>query len=259
MIDIKNLTLGYGKTKILKNLSLSFKKGELTGIIGPNGSGKTTALKAVLGILPVTSGDIFIDGENISNLKRIDAAKRIAYLSQGNKSPDMTVGELVLHGRFPYLKYPHGYSEADKREARLAMAEMGLENLEHKLLSSLSGGMRQSAHIAMAIAQRTDYILLDEPTTYLDVSHQIKLMESMRRLSDSGKGIIAVMHELPMALSFSDNVAVLNEGELRFFGTPDELFETDIIKEVFGISLARENGEYFYKISNLKQKETKHE
>ena len=248
MIDIKNLTAGYGKKEILKHLSLSFEGGKLTSIIGPNGSGKTTLLKALLGTVPRTSGDISIDGENLSSLKRGDIAKRIGYLSQGNLTPDMTVGELVLHGRFPYLKYPRGYSAKDIEAARRAMTEIGIEKLEDNYLSAVSGGMRQSAYIAMAIAQNTDYILFDEPTTYLDVSNQLKLMKTMRHLADSGKGIVSVMHDLPMALTFSDSIAVLNSGEILYSGPPEELFKTDIVEKVFGISLSRENGEYFYRL-----------
>ena len=259
MIDIKNITAGYGKTEILKQLSLSLEKGKLTSIIGPNGSGKSTLLKSLLGIVDRNSGEIIIDGVNISSMKRGDVAKKLSYLSQEKSSPDMTVGELVLHGRFPYLKYPRGYSENDKKAARLAISRIGIGELSQKPISALSGGMKQSAYIAMALAQETDYILLDEPTTHLDVAHQIELMKTLRSLADDGKGIVTVMHDLPLALSFSDSVAVLSNGKILYFGTPDGLLKTDIIKETFGISVISENGEYFYKISNSKQKEKKHE
>ena len=259
MIDIENLTAGYNKVEILKELSLSLDKGMLTSIIGPNGSGKSTLLKSLLGILPKQNGEILIDGTGISSMKRGDVAKKLAYLSQEKSSPDMTVEELVLHGRFPYLKYPRGYSENDKKVARLAISRIGIGELSQKPISKLSGGMKQSAYIAMALAQETDYILLDEPTAHLDVAHQIELMKILRALADDGKGIVAVMHELPLALSFSDSVAVLENGKIAYFGTPDGLLKTNIIKETFGVSVISENGEYFYKISNSKQKETKHE
>ena len=250
MIEIKNLSAGYGNTDVLHKLSLSFKKGELTTVIGPNGSGKSTILKTMLGILPHTGGDLFIDGVNLNTIKRGDIAKRIAYLAQGNHTPDMTVRELVLHGRFPYLKYPSGYSKKDKEIAHAAILDMGIEKLSESPLSTLSGGMKQSAYIAMALAQETDYILFDEPTTYLDVSHQLELMKMLRSLADMGKGVALVMHDLPMALAFSDSISVLKDGEILFFGAPEELLTTDIIKKVFGVSISSQNGEYYYQLSS---------
>ncbi len=252
MIDIKNLTAGYNKVEILKELSLSLDKGVLTSIIGPNGSGKSTLLKSLLGILPKQNGEILIDGIGISSMKRGDVAKKLAYLSQEKSSPDMTVEELVLHGRFPYLKYPRGYSENDKKVARLAISRIGIGELSQKPVSNLSGGMKQSAYIAMALAQETDYILLDEPTAHLDVAHQIELMKILRALADDGKGIVAVMHDLPLALSFSDSVAVLDNGKILYSGNPDGLLKTDIIQKTFGISLMYENRECFYQIPTLK-------
>ena len=249
MIDIKNITTGYGKIDILRELSLSFEKGKLTSVIGPNGSGKSTLLKSLVGILPHGNGDIVIDGENVRNLSRTERAKKLAYLSQEKTVPDMSVEELVLHGRFPYLKYPRGYSEADKKVARLAISRIGIGELSQKPISKLSGGMKQSAYIAMALAQETDYILLDEPTTHLDVAHQFELMKILRTLADDGKGIVTVMHDLPLALSFSDSVAVLQNGKILFFGTPGELIKSDVIKNVFGVSVSHENSEYYYQIS----------
>ena len=251
MIDIKNITTGYGKIDILEELSLSLEKGKLTSVIGPNGSGKSTLLKSLVGILPHGNGDIVIDGENVRSLSRTERAKKLAYLSQEKTVPDMSVEELVLHGRFPYLKYPRGYSEADKKVARLAISRIGIEEFSQKPIPTLSGGMKQSAYIAMALAQETDYILLDEPTTHLDVSHQLELMKILRALADDGKGIVTVMHDLPLALSFSDSVAVLQNGKILFFGTPSDLIKSDVIKNVFGVLVSRENGEYYYKLSNV--------
>lgn len=251
MIDIKNITTGYGKIDILRELSLSFEKGKLTSVIGPNGSGKSTLLKSLVGILPHGNGDIVIDGENVRSLSRTERAKKLAYLSQEKTVPDMSVEELVLHGRFPYLKYPRGYSEADKKVARLAISRIGIEEFSQKPIQMLSGGMKQSAYIAMALAQETDYILLDEPTAHLDVAHQIELMKILRALADDGKGIVAVMHDLPLALSFSDSIAVLQNGKMIYFGTPSDLIKSDVIKNVFGVLVSRENGEYYYKLSNM--------
>lgn len=248
MIDIQNISSGYGKKIVVKNLSASFNKGKLTSIIGPNGSGKSTLLKTVLGIVPRTDGDAFIDGESIFTLKRKEISRRISYLSQEQYASDMTVFEAVLHGRFPHLSFPKIYSSKDEKIAKEAMEEVGILNLRDLPLSSLSSGMKQTAYIATALAQEADYILLDEPNTYLDISHQIELMRLLRRLADGGRGIVAIMHDLPMALSFSDEILVMENGEAVFSGSSDEVCSCGIIERVFGISVCKRNEEYSYVI-----------
>lgn len=246
MIEVRNLCVGYGKTQVLNGLSLSLPKGGLVSIIGANGSGKSTLIKAALGIIPPISGEILVDNINISELSRGDIAKKTAYLAQGKSVPDMTVGQMVLHGRFPHLGYPRRYSEKDKQIARAALEQTGLLELKEKPMSSLSGGMRQNAYIAMALAQDTDYILLDEPTSYLDITHQIQLMKTLRSLADSGKGIAAVMHDLPLAFGFSDSIAVLSSGRIAACDTPENICKSDIIKEIFGIELKYNSAEKYY-------------
>ena len=246
MIDIKNVSSGYGKNTILNDLSVSFEKGKLTAIIGPNGCGKSTLLKTALGIIPAKCGDIFIDGQNLSRVKRCEISRRISYLSQGHPLSDMTVEETVVHGRFPHLKYPKRYSARDREIARTAMERVGILCLAKKAVSSLSGGMQQIVYIAMALAQDTDYILLDEPNTYLDISHQIELMKLLGSLADSGKGLVAVMHDLPMAFSFSDEIAVMQNGRILRHGSAQQICASGILKTVFGVKMHRENGEYSY-------------
>jgi iron complex transport system ATP-binding protein len=225
-----------------------FEKGKLTSIIGANGCGKSTLLKAILGILPVSEGEIVIDGNNIRAMSRNDIAKKAAYLAQNRNTPDMTVEQMVLHGRFPYLSYPRRYTDRDRQAAQRAMEAVGISPLADKPLYTLSGGMRQNAYIAMALAQDTDYILLDEPTTYLDIAHQLELMKLLRSLADSGKGIVAVMHDLPMAFDFSDEILILENGSARLQATPDQICATTAIREVFRVQLRRsgETGKYHY-------------
>ena len=165
MIEIKNLSAGYGSKTVLGGVNAKFETGKLTSIVGVNGCGKSTLLKSILGILPPSDGEILLDGVPLTEMSRNAIAKRVAYLSQGMAVPDMTVGQLVIHGRFPYLSYPRRYSTADREIAREAMDAVGISELADSPLSSLSGGMRQNAYIAMALAQDTDHILLDEPTT----------------------------------------------------------------------------------------------
>ena len=246
MLELKNICTGYGKENILNGVTVSFEKGEITGIIGTNGCGKSTLLKAMLGILPLSSGEIIFDGMNISSMKRNDIARKAAYLSQGKSTPDMTVEQLVLHGRFPYLSYPRRYREEDRKIARNAMETAGLMQLADKPLSALSGGMRQNAYIAMALAQDTDYILLDEPTTYLDISHQLQLMRLLKRLAEMGKGIVTVMHDLPMAFEFSNKILAIQNGRVAAFGAPSEICSSPIIGEIFGIGLQSTGDNRFY-------------
>lgn len=245
MLELKNVYAGYGNRPILKSISLPFAKGTLTGVIGTNGCGKSTLLKTAAGILPAEQGEILIDGETLSALKRNAVARKIAYLEQGKHTPDMTVEQMVLHGRFPYLHYPRQYTRRDRAIAHSAMECVGIASMANTPMSALSGGIRQTAYLAMALAQDTDYILLDEPTTYLDIAHQLALLNLLRRLVDEGKGIVTVLHDLPMAMQYSDHLAVINDGTLSFFGTPNTLYQTDIIATTFGVQLKKEN-ESFY-------------
>lgn len=246
MLEIKNLCVGYGKTQVLNDLSLDLPNGTLVSVIGTNGSGKSTLIKAVLGIITPQSGDILIDGTSTSTLSHGDIAKKAAYLAQGKSVPDMTVGQMVLHGRFPHLGYPRRYSEKDRRIADEALERTGLLQYKDKPMSSLSGGMRQNAYIAMALAQDTEYILLDEPTSYLDITHQLQLMKTLRSLADSGKGIAAVMHDLPLAFGYSDIIAVLNNGRIVLCDTPENVCSSNIIKDIFGIELKYNAAEKYY-------------
>lgn len=248
MIEIKNLSAGYGSKTVLGGVNAKFETGKLTSIVGVNGCGKSTLLKSILGILPPSDGEILLDGVPLTEMSRNAIAKRVAYLSQGMAVPDMTVGQLVIHGRFPYLSYPRRYSTADREIAREAMDAVGISELADSPLSSLSGGMRQNAYIAMALAQDTDHILLDEPTTYLDIRHQLELMKMLRKLSQCGKSIVTVMHDLPLAFDFSDEIAVLDGGRIIIQAPPAELCDSATLREVFGIRVGRINGKdkYYY-------------
>ena len=247
MLELNRISAGYGKQTVLDGISVDFEKGKLTSIIGANGCGKSTLLKAILGILSLSSGEIFIDDENLLTISRNEIAKKIAYLSQGKNIPDMTVEQMVLHGRFPYLSYPRRSSSHDREVARKAMEDVGITEFAHKPLYTLSGGMRQNAYIAMALAQETDYILLDEPTTYLDIAHQLELMRILRKLADSGKGIVTVMHDLPLAFDFSDTLTVMNNGKIIACGTPSELCNLPIIEDIFGVKIKQmQDDKYTY-------------
>lgn len=251
MIELTGITAGYGSYVVLKDLSASFEKGSLTSIVGVNGCGKSTLLKTILGIVPVACGEITIDAANLSSMSRKSIAQKAAYLSQEKNTPDMTVEQMVLHGRFPYLEYPRRYTAQDREMVRRAMERVGVAAFADKLLPTLSGGMRQNAYIAMALAQSTDYILLDEPTTFLDIAHQLTLMRTLRNLADNGKGVIAVMHDLPMAFTFSDRILLLHNGQAAACEKPEVLCRQGMIEDVFGVAVVpaedRQSYRYQYK------------
>lgn len=246
MIELKNVSAGYDKKNIINNISLDIPKKKLISVIGPNGSGKSTLLKAIVGIIKPSSGEILIEKKPASLMSGQESAKKIAYLAQGKSVPDMTVKQMVLHGRFPHLNYPRRYTAKDCEIAESALKKLGIAALADRPLSSLSGGMRQNAYIAMALAQNTDYILFDEPTTYLDISHQIDLIKILRSLADSGNGIVAVMHDLPLAFTFSDGIVVLKDGKIIACGTPEKICKDGVIKDIFGIELRLLADENYY-------------
>ena len=250
MIELKNLRAGYGPVEILHGISACLAEGKLTCIVGPNGCGKTTLLKTVPGILQKTGGEILLDGIPTEACRREPLAVHVAYLAQGGRIPDMTVGQLVLHGRFPHLHFPRRYSARDRQIAAEAMETLGIGQYAEVPLAALSGGMRQSAYLAMALAQETAYILLDEPTTYLDFAHQLSLMQLLHRLARDGKGIAAVMHDLPFALTYADEVWVMRGGTLVMTGTPHQIASCGVLREVFGADVKEDSGTYFYQLTN---------
>lgn len=237
MIELRHIAAGYGGRTVLTDVSAAFEKGRLTSVIGVNGCGKSTLLKTALGILPRINGEISIDGQPLGSLSRTEIARKIAYLPQGKNTPDMTVEQMVLHGRFPHLDYPRRYTGQDREIALSAMKQAGVDGLAHKPLHALSGGMRQNAYIAMALAQSTDYILLDEPTTFLDIAHQLELMKTLRELADKGRGIVAVMHDLPMAFTYSDRIVLLHEGTVVGDAAPEQLCRQNAIQPLFGVAV----------------------
>lgn len=247
MLELVNICAGYGKKEILKDVSLSLETGKITCIIGPNGSGKSTLLRVLLGSLPVSEGSVLLDDRAVTAMSQTEFARKVAYLPQGRAVPEMTVEQLVLHGRFPYLSYPRQYRKQDREMAVQAMERMQIEVLAQQKLSELSGGMRQSAYIAMALAQNTEYILLDEPTTYLDIANQMQLMDTCRKLSDEGKGIVMVLHDLVLAVEHADRLIVLEAGKVRAQGEPKTLCASGILDSIYGIRLqSTGDGHYYY-------------
>lgn len=239
MLEIQNLTAGYGSTPILHDLSFQVHSGQLTALIGPNGCGKSTLLRALAGQIPPMQGTIALDGENLSRLSPAQRAQKIAYLPQSRSVPDMTVAQLVLHGRFPYLSYPRRYRQEDHAAARQAMAQMGIEHLADLPLSQLSGGTRQKCYIALALCQDSPVLLLDEPLSFLDLSHQLELMQLCRDLARLGKTVILVLHDLALALQWADRLILMEDGSLRQIGSAEDLMHSSLLQQVFGVQIQR--------------------
>ena len=250
MLEIQNLTTGYGRQEILHRVNLTIPAGAVTVIVGANGCGKSTLLKTIAGIHPPTGGQIQLDGENLRQLDARTLAQRVAYLPQNRQVPAITAERLVLHGRFPYLSYPRRYRQEDLDIAHRAMAALGIEDLADRPLDTLSGGQRQKVYIAMALAQDTPVVMMDEPTNFLDITHQMQMMQQARFLADSGKTVVLVLHDLTLALEHADHLVILRDGAVAASGTAEDICQSDIIRQVFGVgigqTIADGNRKYFY-------------
>ena len=249
MLEIQNLTAGYPGKPVLDSVSMTIPEGAVTVIAGPNGCGKSTLLKALAGILP-PKGEIRLDGQPLVGLPSRELAQKIAYLPQNRQTPEITAQRLVLHGRFPYLSYPRRYRAEDFRIAREAMERMGVGELAERPLSTLSGGQRQKVYIAMALAQDTPVILLDEPNTFLDISHQMQMMAQARLLADGGKTVVLVLHDLVMAMETADCLAVMQDGRVVTQGSAEKVFASGTLGQAFGVEVRRiqtpDGWKYFY-------------
>ncbi len=236
MITTQQLSVAYGDTTIIENLSVTIPKGKVTALIGPNGCGKSTLLKTLSRINKPKSGEIFIEQTSLGQIKDKVLAQQLSLLPQVLVSPEgITVRKLVEYGRSPYVSHWGRLSQADKKIVEQAMTETGVLELAEQNVESLSGGQRQRAWIAMVLAQDTEIVMLDEPTTYLDLSHQIELMELMRAMNEQGKTVIVVLHDLNQACRYCDHLVVLKRGQLMAQGSPEEVFTERLLQEVFDL------------------------
>ncbi len=249
MIRCEKLAAGYGGKEVLHEINWEAEKGKFTAIIGPNGSGKSTLLKTILGQTKVFGGNIHLEGKPIKEYDSRELAKQIAYLPQHRDDTGISVGRLVLHGRFPYIAFPRHYTDADEEKAGQALKKMGIEALRHNPVSGLSGGEKQKAYLAMALAQDSPVLLLDEPAAGLDLSCQLSLMAMLKTLSREGKTIVAVTHDLNYALQYADKLLIINKGRAIQHGSPEEALETGVMEKVFGLRISRikdDNGQTHY-------------
>lgn len=243
MISCKNLKVGYEEKVIIENLSLSINKGEVVSIIGPNGCGKSTLLKTLSRIIKPMSGGIYIQNESIKNLKSKHISQKVCLLSQHNDAPgDLTVEELVYFGRIPHKKWYESKTKSDEEIVNWAIENTGLKRYKNTPINSLSGGERQRAYIAQALCQKPNILLLDESTTYLDISYQLEVMELVREINEKFNiTIVMVLHELNQASKYSDRLVIMKDGEIVSDGCPKEVINKETIKQVYKIECDIDN------------------
>lgn len=238
-ISVNNLSVAYEENLIIDRMKLSIPKGKVSIIIGANGCGKSTLLKSIARIIKPKNGEIFINGENIKNQKEKFLATQVAFLPQGPICPNgMTVKELVAYGRFPHQKIIGGLKSHDKEIIDWAIEETGLKDFRDREIENLSGGQRQRAWIAMTLAQETDIIMLDEPTTYLDMSYQLEVLQVLEKLNkEKNITIVMVLHELNNACRFANNIIGLKNGKIICQGAPKDAITEENLREIYGIDV----------------------
>lgn len=240
-LELRGVGFSYDRSRpFIEDVSIGFERGAVTSIVGPNGCGKSTLLKVACGIVRPCRGDVLLDGRNVRSYAARERARRLALLAQGPRPPAMTVESLVACGRFPYSSSQGRLSRADRAAVEHAMELADVACLRSCDLRRLSGGQRQRAFVAMTLAQDADTVVLDEPTTYLDIGACHDVMGLVRRLNEEcGKTVVLVIHDLDLALRYSDRMAVMDAGAVTAAGTVDEVYASRAIDEAFGVDLHR--------------------
>jgi len=233
VLSANNVSVSLSGKRILKDLNFEISGGSWTGILGPNGSGKTTLLRAVSGLLEY-EGDLRLLDQAVSSWSSREMARHLAFVRQTHSmSFDFKVSELVLLGRSPHKSVLSSYNDQDDAHVKTALESVDLNGFTDRLFHSLSGGEQQRVFLAQALAQEADVLILDEPTTYLDVHHQYEFMQHVRGLVDMGKSVIGAFHDLELAARFSDELLILKEGRVAASGTPVDVLNEDLLAEVF--------------------------
>ena len=240
MIEAKNIKVGYESRTVIEDLSLQINEGEIVSIIGPNGSGKSTLLKSLSKLLKRKNGEVLIVDKSIDLMKTNDVAKILSMVSQQNTSPnDITVKELVYYGRIPHKKWFESRSKEDEEIVNWSLKQTGVLQYADRKLVNLSGGERQRVWLAMALAQKPKILFLDEPTTYLDMCHQLELMELIKDINKKfHMTIVMVLHDLNQASRYSNRVVIMKEGKIVADGKPEEVIVKDIIHYVYNVKCA---------------------
>ncbi|MFC5274035.1 ABC transporter ATP-binding protein [Brachybacterium sacelli] len=231
--------LAYDERVIAEHLDLTVVDGSFTVVIGPNACGKSTTLRALSNLLRPTAGTVALDGRAIHQLRAKELARRLGLLPQSALSPEgITVADLVARGRYPHQSMLARWSAADEQAVGAALESTGITDLAARQVDELSGGQRQRAWVAMVLAQQTDLLLLDEPTTFLDIAHQIALMDLFATLHAQGRTVVAVLHDINHAARYATDLVVMSEGRIHAEGDPAEVITPDLLATVFGLDAA---------------------
>lgn len=259
MLQTKEIAYAHSDAFSLSEVDLHIKAGEIVSLIGPNGSGKSTYLRLISRLISPETGEVVLDGQKIVSMRTQDIAKKLAMLPQmQDHQLDLTVGELVEFGRYPHRK---AYSKPTKEDAEIiqwALNVTRLNKFKNRMLQSLSGGERQRAWIAMAVAQRPKILLLDEPTTFLDISHQLEVMELVKELNEQfNMTIVMVLHDINQAASYSDRLIVLKNGSIHFDGIPQCVLCKEMFQSIFEINanIFKQDDKFFFTPSRLQKEE----
>lgn len=237
-LEARDLTLAYDRAEILKHLSLTIPAGQITSLVGRNGCGKSTLLRALARLLKPRGGAVYLDNQAIASMSTREVARHLGILPQGPVAPEgLTVRELVAQGRYPHQGWLQQWSAEDQREVDRALSATRTSDLADRPLDTLSGGQRQRAWIAMVLAQGTEILLLDEPTTYLDMAHQVDVLDLLYELNQKeGRTIVMVLHDLNLACRYSDHLVAVRDGAVFARGTPAEVVTEETVKAVFGMA-----------------------
>ena len=248
MLEFRELRAAYDGVETLHGVSAHLAPGKLTAIIGPNGCGKSTLMKCAVGPMKPSGGEILLNGQPLSVIPEKERARHLSYMPQSRIAPDISVRHLVIHGRYPHLKWGQSLRREDREIVQAAIERVKLGALVNRPVSRLSGGERQRAYLAMMLAQQTAVMLLDEPTAYLDLSSQFALMELLRALCREGRSVILVLHELALALEYTDSLLLMERDHLVAAGSPEEVYRSGQIQRVFSIDVRRtsDNKYLFY-------------
>ncbi|GIN21838.1 MAG TPA: ABC transporter ATP-binding protein [Bacillus bacterium] len=236
-IQTKEIELGIGHFH-LKDISCSIPTGKITSIVGPNGSGKSTILKLITRLTKQTSGEIFIHDKQANKYSLKKFSQTVSMLPQSKDGlPNLTVKELAAYGRSPYKKlFEHRLTKNDEEIINRAMEMTGMKKYEDRLIHTLSGGERQRARISMALAQSTDILILDEPTTFLDISHQFELLEMLKHINEKFQmTIVMVLHDLQQAAAYSHHLIAIKNGRVQAMGSPESILDSQFLKEIYGL------------------------
>ncbi|EOD00136.1 ABC transporter ATP-binding protein [Caldisalinibacter kiritimatiensis] len=236
-VKISNLCLGYGKKTVIRDFTIDIQKGQIVSIIGPNGSGKSTVLMSLAKLLNPQKGIVYIGKNNITRMSNKEVSRSVSILLQHNTYPsDISVRDLIYYGRLPHKKWYQSKDEEDQKVIAWVIENTNLQELQNKKINCLSGGERQRVWLAVALAQEPKVLLLDEPTTYLDISHQLELLELVKKLNQkSNMTVVMVLHDLNQAAKYSDRVIVLKKGQIVSDGAPKEILKKELIRKVYNV------------------------